>query len=62
MMECSLCISFFIIQDGKTIKGNDIFEIKTEQNHTSKSLFDVFSELRYRHYSVWKQTKSALIS
>ena len=52
MMECSLCISFFIIQDGKTIKGNDIFEIKTDQNHTSKSLFDVFSELRYRHYSV----------
>ena len=38
-------ISVPIIQDGKTIEDSQAFEIKAEQNHTFRSLLDVFSKL-----------------
>ena len=43
-MAFSLWISLSIIQDGNTIIGSQIFEIKAEQNHTFRSLMDVFFE------------------
>ena len=45
-MAHSFCISLFIIQDGKTVKGSEIFEIKAEQNHIFRSLFDIFFKLQ----------------
>ena len=41
----SLRVSLSIIQDGRAVKGREIFEIKAEQNHTFKSFFDLFLEL-----------------
>ena len=48
-MTSSLWISFLIMQDGKTIKGSQIFEIKAEHNCTFRSLLDVFSESEGSH-------------
>ena len=48
-MTSSLWISFSIMQDGKTIKGSQIFEIKAEHNCTFRSLLDVFSESEGSH-------------
>ena len=47
IMAYFFCISISIInQHGKTVKGSKIFEIKAEQNHIFRKLFDVFSELQ----------------
>ena len=43
-MASSLWNSLSIIQDGKTIKASQIFQIKAEQNHTFRNMLDVFSE------------------
>ena len=45
-MAHSFCILLSIIQDGKTVKGSEIFEIKAEQNHIFQSIFDVFLVLQ----------------
>ena len=43
-MASSLWNSLSIIQDGKTIKASQIFQIEAEQNHTFRNMLDVFSE------------------
>ena len=40
----SLYISLPIVHNGKSVKSNENFEIKAEQNHSFKSLFEVFSD------------------
>ena len=34
------------MEDGKTVKGSEIFEIRAEQNHFFRSLCDFLSELQ----------------
>ena len=46
IMESSLHILFFIIQNGKIVKTSKIFEIKAKQNHSFKMLLRVFLELQ----------------
>ena len=41
-----LCIFLSFIQNGKTVQGSEISEIKAKQNHTFRSLFDAFLELQ----------------
>lgn len=44
IMMPSLWILLSIIHGGKSVKGIENVEIKAEQNHTFKSLFEVFSD------------------
>ena len=44
-MASSLCILLSIIQDEKTVKRSEVFEIKAEQNHIFRGLFDLFLKL-----------------
>ena len=46
IMESSLHILFFIIQNGKIVKASKIFEIIAKQNYSFKILFHVFLELQ----------------
>ena len=45
-MVSSLYVLLSIIQDEKAVKGSEIFEIKGEQNHTFRSLFNVLLQLQ----------------
>ena len=45
-MVSSLCILLSIIQDGETVKRSEVFEIKAEQNHIFRGLFDLFLKLQ----------------
>ena len=73
--QCNLCSNHniffvhFVLHHSrwKTVKGSELFEIKTEQNHTFWSLYEVFLELQgintgvkntCSYYSVWKQNFS----
>ena len=53
IMMFSLWILLSSIQDGKTVRGSEIFYIKSRQNHTFKSLFEVFLESQGKKYFVF---------